>query len=388
MSATTSGIRATLEAFRDEHDIPALGAGIVTRDGGLAVDVVGERVRGGADPIRPDDRWHIGSCGKSMTAALYARLVERGDAAWGASLADLFPDLAGTIDPAWAGITIDDLFVCQSGLPANMARSQMLAGLTDTRPLHEQRSEVVAGALARPPRKPGRFLYSNLGYLVAGGAIERITGGGFEEALRAHVLDPLGIVSAGFGPPSGPWGHAGRMLALGPLHLDLGPGAPADPADSASDNPSAMAAGGSPPPEPGGLGEVPSRVPHRGRGVPRAGHGRAAPDARLGSRVPDGVRLGGGERRGVHGTAGIQHVLGRHGADRSPAGAHGHGGLQRRSDPHAPANPGPGPSPSVRGRRASDQASAASSSIVRASARSFSVTPPSSWVDSVTTTRW
>ena len=202
-------MRSALVEFRDKHGVPALGAALVDRDGLIELDVVGVRVRGGDDPVRQDDRWHIGSCGKSMTAALYARLVERGDAEWGARLPDLFPDLADAIAPGWSAITIDDVFVAQAGLPANLSRATMAAASRDTRPLREQRTQVTAAALARPPRRPGRFLYSNLGYIVVGAAIERITGLEFESALTTHVFAPLGISSGGFGPPPAAVGSRG-----------------------------------------------------------------------------------------------------------------------------------------------------------------------------------
>jgi len=83
----------------------------------VELDLIGARVRGG-DPVGARDAWHIGSCGKSMTAALYARLVECGEAEWGAPVAKLFPDLE--LHPGWTGVTIDDLFVGEAGLPANL----------------------------------------------------------------------------------------------------------------------------------------------------------------------------------------------------------------------------------------------------------------------------
>lgn len=86
MTLPPAELRAQLVGFRHKHAVPALGAAVVTRDGGVDVDVVGVRIRGGDDPVRLDDRWHIGSCGKSITAALYARLVEGGEAEWGARL--------------------------------------------------------------------------------------------------------------------------------------------------------------------------------------------------------------------------------------------------------------------------------------------------------------
>lgn len=238
-------LRARVVGFRQKHAVPALGAGIVTGDGHLEMEVVGVRIRGGDDPVTLDDPWHIGSCGKSFTAALYARLVERGDAEWGARLPDLFPDLAGAVDSGWGDITIDDVFVSQAGLPSNLGRREMVAAWRDTRPLREQRTKVAAAALRRPPHRPGRFLYSNLGYIVIGAAIERITDDAFESSLTTHVLEPLGITSGGFGPPSQLWGHGGRMLQLGPLGLvDLGRGAPADPARAESDNPPVMGPAG------------------------------------------------------------------------------------------------------------------------------------------------
>lgn len=243
--ASDTRFRRYLTEFQSAHSAPAIGAGIVARDGRVELDVIGERVRGGGDPVALSDRWHLGSCGKSITAALYARLVERGDAEWGARLTDLLPDLAGELDQGWSAITIDDLFVSQAGLPANLTRSEMLAAFGDARPPREQRTETAARALARAPRHPGRFLYSNLGYIVIGAAIERITDLAYESALATHVLEPLGITSGGFGPPPEVWGHGGRILALGPLGMvDLGRGKPADPNRVGSDNPPVMSPAG------------------------------------------------------------------------------------------------------------------------------------------------
>lgn len=98
----------------------------------------------------------------------------------------------------------------------------------------EQRSRAVVSALSRPPRRRGAFVYSNLGYVVAGAAIDRITGMPFEDALHTHLLEPLGITSAGFGPPPTIWGH-GSKLQIGSFRL--GRGAPASPRNVRSDNP-------------------------------------------------------------------------------------------------------------------------------------------------------
>ena len=84
---------------------PALAAARVDASGGTLVAVTGVRVRGGDAPARVDDPWHIGSCAKAFTAALYARLVARGAAGWGTPLPELLPALAGGMDPGWGAVT-------------------------------------------------------------------------------------------------------------------------------------------------------------------------------------------------------------------------------------------------------------------------------------------
>ena len=233
-------LRDLLEEARRACGAPAMGVALVDPDGSAEVVVAGTRVRGRDLPVAEDDPWHIGSCTKSMTALLYARLVESGRAAWGAPLPDLLPDLASGADPGWAAVTIDDVLRHRAGLPANLYLRDMRDAAADVRPVRVQRTAAAAGALARPPDRPGRFHYSNLGYMVAGAAIERIVDAPWEEALDAEVLAPLGIASAGVGAPGGdaPWGHRPRIGAWGR-------GRPDDPArPERADNPAVMSPAG------------------------------------------------------------------------------------------------------------------------------------------------
>jgi CubicO group peptidase (beta-lactamase class C family) len=115
----------------------------------------------------------------------------------------------------------------------------MVAAFRDERPLEEQRTTAAAEALARPPSRPGSLRYSNLGYVVAGAAIERITGRSWENAVLTEVLEPLGVTSAGFGAPAGagPWGHRTRWRRRG-----RGPSV--DPAADGADNPAVLGPAG------------------------------------------------------------------------------------------------------------------------------------------------
>lgn len=230
-------LRELLIGFRRRFGVPALGAAVVAANGSLDVDVIGDRRRGGADPATVNDQWHIGSCAKAITAALYARLVEQGDAEWRVPIGEFFPDLADNVDNGWSRPTIDEVLVCRSGMKANLSRGETLEAWEDTSPLAAQRTRAVTSALSQPPRNRGTFRYSNLGYIVVGAAIDRIAGMPFEDALQTFLLGPLGIGSAGFGPPPDIWGHrANHQLGS----LGIGRGESAAPAEARSDNPAVM----------------------------------------------------------------------------------------------------------------------------------------------------
>lgn len=209
-----------LEALRAQNGAPALAGAAFDDKTTLALEVAGLRKVSGSDPATTADQWHIGSNTKAMTAALYGRLVDQGRARWGAMLSDLFPDLG--LDPGFAKVTIEQLLGHRAGLldAPVLQGPYMLKALQDKRPLVEQRAELAGRLLTvAPAGTVGDFAYSNIGYILAGAAIERITGQSWEEAISAQLFEPLGIATAGFGAPTGanPWGHRGAAGGLSPV---------------------------------------------------------------------------------------------------------------------------------------------------------------------------
>lgn len=218
--------------------VPGVGGAVFTADETLYLGVAGVRRLGADDAILPDDKWHLGSNVKAMTAALYQRLVEQGVIKDGASLAELFPDV--TVDPALRDLKADDLAGHRAGLTdaAGLGTQWLMTARGDTRPLDVQRAELAARALSAPPPGPvGTFAYANINFIVQGAAIEQATGRAWEEVIASEMFAPLGITSAGFGPPPdpAPWGHMGSRpmepgiaadnpLAIGPAgsgHMNL-----------------------------------------------------------------------------------------------------------------------------------------------------------------------
>jgi D-alanyl-D-alanine carboxypeptidase len=234
--ATPSPRDTALAEALERSGAPALAGAVIGREGLIWSGAAGVRIAGGEDAVTDQDLWHLGSNTKAMTAMLYGRLVEDGLARWGVTLPELFPDLE--VDAAWAETTLEDLMAHRAGLldAAVLDMPTRVAGLSDPRPLDEQRTDLARRALAAPPTgEPGVFAYGNLNYVLAGAAIERLTGTTWEDAMRARLFQPLGITSAGFGPPVGdqPRGH-----------MNLGGPVPVEPDQPGSDNPPFMGPAG------------------------------------------------------------------------------------------------------------------------------------------------
>lgn len=234
-------IETALSRFKKRYGAPAAGAAMIEVGCDDVAVVTGERSRGSRDGVQLSDRWHIGSCTKSLTAALWARLVENGHTDWNVSLADVF-SANRNVDKNWYSVTVRDALNCRAGFPSNFSHETFAIARYDTRPLPEQRASVTEQALCKPPMAPGKFLYSNLGYIVIGAAIDRITESSFEEALSSHLLKPLGVRSLGYGPPDKILGH-GSKLNIG--NFGFLKGQYSNAADTLSDNPPVFSSAGS-----------------------------------------------------------------------------------------------------------------------------------------------
>jgi CubicO group peptidase (beta-lactamase class C family) len=241
-AASADAYEAALDAAFAQTQPVALAGGVVTREGLVWSGVRGVRRFGASDPATLDDRWHLGSNTKAMTAALYGRLVDQGRADWDTPMGDLFPGMK--IDPAWEGATLSDFMHHRAGVKDADALGMVffMTARGDPRPLPEQRRAVVERILgAAPTGTKGAFEYANANYMLVGAAIERITGQPWEEAMQAELFAPLGLSSAGFGAPltntaggANVWGHRGE-----------GPGRTAvDPVDPGADNPAALGPAG------------------------------------------------------------------------------------------------------------------------------------------------
>jgi CubicO group peptidase (beta-lactamase class C family) len=115
-----------LESIRVQHGVPALAAAFVRSADLIALGAVGTREINGAERVQLNDRFHIGSCTKSMTATLIALLIEQGRLSWETTIAEIFPDLLGKIRPEYHKLTPLHFLSHRAGLPGQQKRTRCL----------------------------------------------------------------------------------------------------------------------------------------------------------------------------------------------------------------------------------------------------------------------
>lgn len=224
-NSANAALRAELERLRKKHGFPALAAGATMSGSIKALAAVGIRKVGTEESAQVDDRFHIGSCTKAMTATLAGLLVQEGRIQWQSTVASVLPD-SEKMHLDCRSITLEMLLTHRAGLPANSsAYGPQSASNTARRLFYLQR--VLS---TKPPKTPGSaFEYSNAGYIIAGAMLERVAGEPWEDLMRKRLFKPLGMASAGFGPPSSasradqPWGHVWKSGRFAPAYGDNPP---------------------------------------------------------------------------------------------------------------------------------------------------------------------
>lgn len=227
-----------------EARIPGAAALVLRGDRVIARGVAGVRKRESDIPVTIVDQWGIASGSKAVTATAVAALVAAGSVSWDTTLADLLPTDVADLHSAWRPVTLRQLLTHTAGARDRRIDFLRLAG-DSSGDLVAQRQAYLNAIVSRPPATPPgtAFFYCNTSILIAAAALEQHTGQTIEDLLRAHVFEPLGLDSAGFGPPGSPgtinqpWGHGSRWLRYLPLPFTSN--TPLDPGSLQADYPAA-----------------------------------------------------------------------------------------------------------------------------------------------------
>lgn len=227
--ANTIPLAEKLENIRSRYDLPGIAA-TFSKAGDIS-HFAAAGVRKISDPalMTAQDKIHLGSCGKSMTATVVGTFVEEGKLHWDDSLETIFPAMA--IHDDFKKVTVGDLLAHRSGLLSNPSRDLRIE-LEQYSPT-EGRKRLAEYYLSRKPSLSPRaqYSYSNVGYTIIGAILEKISSKTFEMLLSERVFSPLAMHSCSFGATSEPessfvnqpWGHYRDGNVLKAFHGDNAP---------------------------------------------------------------------------------------------------------------------------------------------------------------------
>jgi CubicO group peptidase (beta-lactamase class C family) len=156
-------------------------------------------------------RFLIASISKPFTAVLILQLMEQGKLSADSRLDAIAPSLANS---RAGGITIHQLLTHTSGIDEVISR--------------DPSKRIAFGDLVSAKvGSPGKFAYSNTGFVCLALIVERLTGGTFEAALDSGILTPAnmrdsGVLRSNRTPDNLSVGHRGQT-ELEVAKLDFAP---------------------------------------------------------------------------------------------------------------------------------------------------------------------
>src|SRR3989449_2790235 len=166
--------------------IPGLAIAVVKDGKVLVIKGYGVREMGKPETIDENTIFDAASLTKSFTAAAIASLVDEKKMSWDDPVRRYIPTIEFPDPYLTANITMRDLLCHRTGIRAtnsawyftNVNRSQLL-GL------------VKNMEIAAPFRT--QWLYSNIGFTIAGEAAARVAGTTWEDLITQRIIVPLGM---------------------------------------------------------------------------------------------------------------------------------------------------------------------------------------------------
>ena len=141
-------------------------------------------------PNRLDTKFNLGSMNKMFTAVAVAQLAEAGKIRLSDPLSKLLPDYPN----AQVGkVTIQQLLT-HTGGTGDIFGEEFDAHLAE---LKEPKDYVALYGRRAPLFPPGsRFEYSNYGFVLLGRVLEKVSGEGYYDYVRAHIYKPAGMTNS------------------------------------------------------------------------------------------------------------------------------------------------------------------------------------------------
>jgi len=174
------------DSIRNAYNIPEISYAVVDSKSTIEIAALGRHNICLQDTATLNDRFHIGSNTKAMTAFIIAKYVEKGKLKWSTKFFDIFPDWKENSKIEYHNITLQDLL-------SHRARIQPFQGDNDpTIPdfkgtKQEKRTAFGKFVLTLNPAEIDtihQFNYSNADYTLATLMLEKVTKKSWEQLVE------------------------------------------------------------------------------------------------------------------------------------------------------------------------------------------------------------
>jgi len=220
------------DSIRKAYNIPEMSYAVVTSSTTLEIAALGKHSIDLPDTATLNDRFHIGSNTKAMTAFMMAKYVEKGKLKWTTKFFDIFPEWKAKSKPAYANITLLDLLTHKAGIqPFQGENDPEIPDFKGTNPeKRKQFGRFVLTLASVLSDKQNPFIYSNAGYTLATLMLEKVTNQSWEQLIEKVFNTDLQLNVKLSWPENqkqkDTWGHSSENDKLTPIpstydyHLD------------------------------------------------------------------------------------------------------------------------------------------------------------------------
>lgn len=220
------------DSIRKSFNIPEMSYAVIDSKSTLEIAALGRHSVDLPDTATLNDRFHLGSNTKALTAFIIAKYVEKGKLQWTTKFFDIFPEWKSKSKPEYENITLEDLLSHKAGIqPFQGEEDPQIPEFKATK--KEKREKFGQFVLTLEPAIPNDqnpFIYSNAGYTLATLMVEKVTGKSWEQLVKKVFNKDLKL-NVKFSWPENQrhqdtWGHIYENGKLTPVpsttdyHLD------------------------------------------------------------------------------------------------------------------------------------------------------------------------
>lgn len=222
----------------DRHGVPGAALAIALKGKLVLAKGYGWATLSPVEPVQPDHLFGLASLSKPLTAVATLKLVEQGKLRLDDKVFEILdtirPPIGGRANPALRAVTVRQCLNHSGGWNREVSGDPI-----------GWEPQICRALRARPPLSPSHFLsfmltvpldftpgtdakYSNVGYVILGEVVAKVSKQSYQQFVTEHVLKPMGItrmaMTAGDGLYRAREAHrylAGSLLPLPGLQLPM-----------------------------------------------------------------------------------------------------------------------------------------------------------------------